>query len=80
VILIVKSSLAFYIGISVVGALLAGCGQTGPLFMPKVPGKPVPNAGRPGASAPAAPEIVPVDPPAITPVSTTPSSSPSSSR
>jgi predicted small lipoprotein YifL len=37
VILIVKSSLALIIAAA---ALLAGCGQTGPLYMPKPPAKP----------------------------------------
>jgi predicted small lipoprotein YifL len=37
VILIVKSSLALIIAAA---ALLAGCGQPGPLYMPKPPAKP----------------------------------------
>ncbi|MYN02821.1 sugar transporter [Pseudoduganella sp. DS3] len=42
-------------------ALLAGCGQTGPLYLPKPPAKPV-TAGKPGVAPPAAP--VPSTPPA----------------
>ncbi|WP_083940997.1 LPS translocon maturation chaperone LptM [Pseudoduganella violaceinigra] len=42
-------------------ALLAGCGQTGPLYLPKPPSKPV-TAGKPGVAPPSAP--VPSTPPA----------------
>ncbi|WP_426320741.1 LPS translocon maturation chaperone LptM [Pseudoduganella sp. R-43] len=42
-------------------ALLAGCGQTGPLYMPKRPAKPAAEA-KPGVAPPAAP--VPSTPPA----------------
>jgi predicted small lipoprotein YifL len=56
VILIVKSSLALFIGAA---ALLAGCGQTGPLYMPKPPARPAP--------APAAQPAIPVIPPSSTP-------------
>jgi predicted small lipoprotein YifL len=55
VILIVKSSLALIIGAA---ALLAGCGQTGPLYMPKPPAKP---------AAPKAPPAIPVIPPTSLP-------------
>ncbi|QPI51905.1 lipoprotein [Massilia antarctica] len=51
-ILIVKSSSALNIGITaVVFGLLAGCGQTGPLYLPKPPAKP------------AAPAVSPTTPP-----------------
>ncbi|NHZ88227.1 hypothetical protein F2P45_04185 [Massilia sp. CCM 8733] len=57
-ILIVKSSSALNIGIAaVVFGLLGGCGQTGPLYLPKPPAKPaVPAAVTPPppASIPAA--------------------------
>jgi predicted small lipoprotein YifL len=43
VILIVKPAFALPIATAVLGALLAGCGQTGPLYMPP-PLKPVPAA------------------------------------
>jgi predicted small lipoprotein YifL len=49
VILIVKSSLALII---VAAATLAGCGQPGPLYMPKQPAKPAKSS-------------TPVQPPAI---------------
>ena len=64
-ILIVKSSPAFYIGMSVlVTGLLAGCGQTGALYMPKIPGKPVPAKATDNSSAaPAAPVTVPLNTP-----------------
>jgi predicted small lipoprotein YifL len=55
VILIVKSSLALIIGVA---ALLAGCGQTGPLYMPKPPARP---------AAPVAPPAIPVIPPSSLP-------------
>ncbi|HEU4374292.1 MAG TPA: lipoprotein [Telluria sp.] len=51
-----KSSLALFIGAA---ALLTGCGQTGPLYMPKPPAKPAP--------APAAQPAIPVIPPSSTP-------------
>jgi predicted small lipoprotein YifL len=48
VILIVKSSIALNIGTAaVVFGLLAGCGQTGPLYMPKPPAKPAQPANTP---------------------------------
>ncbi|MDL2357403.1 MAG: lipoprotein [Pseudomonadota bacterium] len=50
-----KSSLALFIGAA---ALLAGCGNPGPLYMPKPPPKP--------AAAPAQPAI-PVIPPSSLP-------------
>jgi predicted small lipoprotein YifL len=69
VILIVKSSPAFYIphfGMTAVvaaGLLLAGCGQPGPLYLPKLPSK-VKPAATPGATpapaTPAAPGSSPV--------------------
>ncbi|HZV63450.1 MAG TPA: lipoprotein [Telluria sp.] len=37
-------------------ALLAACGQPGPLYMPKPPTKPVPPAAPPSANPPAAPQ------------------------
>ncbi|HEV7815188.1 MAG TPA: lipoprotein [Janthinobacterium sp.] len=47
-----KSSLAFYIGISILlSGALAGCGQTGPLYLPKLPPKTAP-AKTPGATTP----------------------------
>jgi predicted small lipoprotein YifL len=57
VILIVKPSLALFIGAA---ALLAACGQTGPLYMPKPPAKPAKPAtvitppATPPSSTPAA--------------------------
>jgi len=50
VILIVKSLFSRNTGIAAVvlsGLLLAGCGQTGPLYMPTPPAKPAPKAGAP---------------------------------
>jgi predicted small lipoprotein YifL len=48
VILIVKSSSALNIGIAaVVFGLLAGCGQAGPLYLPKPPAKPAAAAAPP---------------------------------
>ena len=52
-----KSSFALNTGIAaVVLTLLAGCGQTGPLYMPKPPAKPAapPAPHTPSATAPAA--------------------------
>jgi len=55
VILIVKSSFARNIGTAaVVIGILAGCGQTGPLYMPKPPAKP-PAAATPLPPPPQAP-------------------------
>lgn len=61
-ILIVKSSSAFYIGIAiVVSSVLSGCGQPGALYLPKPPsGKPAPAKG------PLEPAVVP-PPPVIVP-------------
>jgi len=63
VILIVKSSSAFYIGIAiVVSSVLAGCGQPGPLYLPKPPaakGAPAKGPVEP-APVPPPPVIVPV--------------------
>jgi predicted small lipoprotein YifL len=57
VILIVKSSSAFYIGTAiVVSSVLAGCGQPGPLYLPKPP----------AAKGPVEPAPVP-PPPVIVP-------------
>jgi predicted small lipoprotein YifL len=56
-ILIVKSSFALNIGTAaLLTALLAGCGQPGPLYMPKPPTKPAPPAApaTPSANPPAA--------------------------
>jgi predicted small lipoprotein YifL len=53
VILIVKSSLAL-----IIAALLAGCGQPGPLYMPKPPAK---RSTAP-VQAPAIPDIPPTSP------------------
>ncbi|WP_317203208.1 LPS translocon maturation chaperone LptM [Janthinobacterium sp.] len=56
-----KSTLAFYIGISLFTCgLLSGCGQPGPLYMPKLPAKPAASAPN-GA---AAPEFTPAPVPA----------------
>lgn len=41
-ILIVKSSLALPTAAILLAGLLAGCGQTGPLYMPNPPAKPAP--------------------------------------
>jgi predicted small lipoprotein YifL len=49
-ILIVKSPFSRNTGIATVvlsGLLLAACGQTGPLYMPKPPAKPAPQASAP---------------------------------
>jgi predicted small lipoprotein YifL len=57
VILIVKSSFALNIGsAALLAALLAGCGQPGPLYMPKPSTKPVPPAppAPPSANPPSA--------------------------
>jgi len=57
VILIVKSSKAFYIATAiVVSSVLAGCGQPGPLYLPKPPAA----KGAPGKVEPA-----PVPPPPV---------------
>jgi predicted small lipoprotein YifL len=53
VILIVKPSIALNIGAAVVVfASLAGCGQTGPLYMPTPPAKPQPTPAVPPAMPP----------------------------
>jgi predicted small lipoprotein YifL len=70
VILIVKSSPAFYIprfGMVVLsvaaGALLAGCGQPGPLYLPKLPPKVKPATATSATPAtPATPAAKPVTP------------------
>jgi len=41
-ILIVKSSLALPFGAALLAGALAGCGQTGPLYMPNPPARPAP--------------------------------------
>lgn len=46
-ILIVKSFLALTTAAAVLSLGLAGCGQTGPLYMPKPPAKPAPAASSP---------------------------------
>jgi predicted small lipoprotein YifL len=57
VILIVKSSLALIIAAA---ALLAGCGQPGPLYMPKPPAKPAATQAPVQAPAiPARPVTIP---------------------
>lgn len=64
-ILIVKSTLALHIvTLASVSALLAGCGQPGPLYLPKPPAKPATanELGKPGVAPPASP--VPSTPPA----------------
>ncbi|MBY0238798.1 MAG: lipoprotein [Burkholderiaceae bacterium] len=67
-ILIVKSTLALHISaVACISALLAGCGQTGPLYLPKQPAKPAsapsqPAQSKPGVAPPSAP--VPSTPPA----------------
>lgn len=38
-----KSSIALTIEAAVLAAVLSGCGQTGPLYMPTPPAKPVQN-------------------------------------
>ena len=48
-----KPAFALPIATAVLGALLAGCGQTGPLYMPP-PLKPVPAAKAPAPAAPPA--------------------------
>jgi predicted small lipoprotein YifL len=47
VILIVKSSFALLVGMTVLASTLSACGQTGPLYMPKPPAKPVPATSNP---------------------------------
>jgi predicted small lipoprotein YifL len=54
----VKSTLA----LPFLAVLLAACGQTGPLYMPKPPAKANAELGKPGVAPPAAP--VPSTPPA----------------
>ncbi|MFC0251495.1 LPS translocon maturation chaperone LptM [Massilia consociata] len=39
-----KSTIALLSGAGLVAAALAGCGQTGPLYMPTPPAKPAPVA------------------------------------
>ncbi|MES2074727.1 MAG: lipoprotein [Pseudomonadota bacterium] len=57
-ILIVKSTPALFIGtILCLSALLSGCGQPGPLYLPKAPAKPATSA-EPGKAA-AAPAPAP---------------------
>ncbi|WP_373889852.1 lipoprotein [Massilia sp. H6] len=43
-ILIVKSPIALLGSAGLVAALLSGCGQTGPLYLPNPPARPVPAA------------------------------------
>jgi len=68
VILIVKSTLALqFTALACTAALLGGCGQQGPLYLPKQPAKPASAAsadtqGKPGVAPPSAP--VPSTPPA----------------
>ncbi|MYN07031.1 hypothetical protein GTP77_06725 [Massilia sp. FT127W] len=65
VILIVKSTLALqFTALACTAALLGGCGQTGPLYLPKQPAKPASanTQGKPGVAPPSAP--VPSTPPA----------------
>jgi predicted small lipoprotein YifL len=70
-ILIVKSCLAFYIAAAVaLSGALAGCGQPGPLYMPKPPAKPA--AAAPAPVVPALPAS-PATPPMLSP-STVPAS------
>ncbi|WP_371859649.1 LPS translocon maturation chaperone LptM [Pseudoduganella namucuonensis] len=61
-----KSTLALHISAAACcAALLAGCGQPGPLYLPKQPAKPASPAatqGKPGVAPPSAP--VPSTPPA----------------
>ncbi|MUI13066.1 hypothetical protein GJV26_11425 [Massilia dura] len=45
-----------------IAVLLAGCGQTGALYLPKPPAKPETAAGKAGVAPPSAP--VPSTPPA----------------
>lgn len=73
-ILIVKSSLAFYIGAClVITSALSGCGQPGALYLPKVPGKPVKSANPANpASVPAAPTSNPGVAPEFEPVPAAP--------
>jgi predicted small lipoprotein YifL len=66
VILIVKSSYAL---ITAAALALAGCGQTGPLYMPKRPAKPAEPAVKPVTPVVAPTEqAVPVQPQPSTPV------------
>ncbi|WP_229418857.1 LPS translocon maturation chaperone LptM [Pseudoduganella flava] len=53
-----KSTLA----LPLIAALLAACGQTGPLYLPKPPAKPDAQVGKPGVAPATAP--VPSTPPA----------------
>jgi len=54
VILIVKSPIALLPAAVLLAATLAGCGQTGPLYMPKPPAKPGALSSTPVMSTPAA--------------------------
>jgi predicted small lipoprotein YifL len=65
VILIVKSTFSLFIGTTLcLTALLSGCGQPGPLYLPKAPAKPATSTelGKPGI--PPASSPVPATPPA----------------
>ncbi|MES2739504.1 MAG: lipoprotein [Pseudomonadota bacterium] len=71
-----KSSLALYIAVPL-AAMLAGCGQTGPLYLPKTATKAPPDT-RPGVARPgvARPEVArPGVAPATAPVPSTPPAS-----
>jgi predicted small lipoprotein YifL len=59
VILIVKPAFALPIATALLGALLAGCGQTGPLYMPP-PLKPAP-AGKAPPTVQQPPQNAPVE-------------------
>ncbi|MFB9291000.1 lipoprotein [Pseudoduganella plicata] len=61
-ILIVKFTLALPVAAVIAAVFLSGCGQTGPLYMPKPPNKPAAELGKPGTAPPSAP--VPSTPPA----------------
>ncbi|WP_026133130.1 MULTISPECIES: LPS translocon maturation chaperone LptM [unclassified Janthinobacterium] len=64
-----KSSLALYISISLlISGMLAGCGQPGPLFMPKPPAKPAPEQAATSGKPAITPAPVPPPPAMPTPV------------
>ncbi|CDG85508.1 LPS translocon maturation chaperone LptM [Janthinobacterium agaricidamnosum] len=70
-----KSSPAFYIGIFLaLGGVLSGCGQPGPLYLPRPPAKAGPFTPAPVPPPPAL--QVPANPDAIAPIAAPASNNP----